>query len=107
MQCPLGKSCRARPAHARLAMATGVLGHSSRSNGSIRRRRKPPYSGSSGKEHPKEDPRVAMKTEQMSSQGRGTAWEEQVYTYMPVGVQLLIASNNSVLNWGCGWCVVA
>eukprot|EP00983_Pelagomonas_calceolata_P063833 1147887-Pelagomonas_calceolata.AAC.2 len=34
----------------------------------------------------------------MSSLGRGTAWEEQVDTYMPASVQLLVASNYNVLD---------
>eukprot|EP00983_Pelagomonas_calceolata_P007373 240444-Pelagomonas_calceolata.AAC.3 len=74
-----GKSCYARPAIARCSPGSGSSSSSSSSS-----RKGASGSPSSG---------FLMKTEEMSSPGRGTAWEEQVNTYMPVSVQLLIASN--------------
>eukprot|EP00983_Pelagomonas_calceolata_P105178 1159102-Pelagomonas_calceolata.AAC.4 len=64
------------------------------SSGSIRRKRKPlqrQWKRASGFPSSHEG-----RTNEKS--GRGTAWEEQVNTYMPVSVQLLVGSNYSVLN---------
>eukprot|EP00983_Pelagomonas_calceolata_P087863 1157056-Pelagomonas_calceolata.AAC.5 len=83
VQCPLEKilSCKASNCH-----------HSC--SGSIRRRRRPlqwQWKGASGSPS-------SHKNRTNEHSGRGTAWEEQANTYVPVSAQLLIAANYSVLN---------